>query len=372
MRKGLLFIIIFFVFIGILSTGCKENIRLVAGGYTEGDEQGISVFKLNVKKSKPELMLQCDAGPNPSFFAFSNDNNLIYCINEVMEFNGKTGGGLTTLKYDKKNGEYKKAGELTVPYGGPCHISVSSDGKYLFIANYGSASIAVVKTDKSGIPETVTDTIIYETDSTEVSHPHMIMQDPKAKHVYVSDLGLDRIMIYNFDAGTGLLHQSDNGIVNITKGSGPRHFAFNADGSVMYLINELGSTMMVFEIDEKGGLSLKQTISTLAEEFQGRSFCADVHLSPDGKFLYGSNRGENTIVIFNIDKDGFLTPGGNVSCGGNWPRNFVIDNTGKYLLVANQRSDQISVFTINKNTGILDGPPTQISLSTPACLKFLN
>jgi 6-phosphogluconolactonase len=198
------------------------------------------------------------------------------------------------------------------------------------------------------------------------------MQDPAGKHVYVTDLGLDRIMIYNLDINTGKLIQPDNGIVNVPKGSGPRHFIFNNDGSRMYLINELGSTMMVFEVDERGGLKLIQTLSTLAEDFHGESYCADVHLSYDGRFLYGSNRGENSIVVFKTNEDGSLTVAGRSSCGGNWPRNFVIDNTGKFILVANQKSDQISVFTVNESTGIPEGPISTAIMKTPACLKFRN
>jgi 6-phosphogluconolactonase len=345
---------------------------LYAGGYTEGNEQGFSVFEFNEKTGHLERIAGSDAGPSPSYFCFSDKNDLVYCLNEVDEFLEGKGGGLTTLKYNSKSGKYEKAGELLIPYGGPCFISRSSDGGFLFLANYGSASIAVVKLDTAGLPKSVTDSILYETDSTSVSHPHMIMQDPAGKHVYVTDLGLDRIMIYNLDINTGKLIQPDNGIVNVPKGSGPRHFIFNNDGSRMYLINELGSTMMVFEVDERGGLKLIQTLSTLAEDFHGESYCADVHLSYDGRFLYGSNRGENSIVVFKTNEDGSLTVAGRSSCGGNWPRNFVIDNTGKFILVANQKSDQISVFTVNESTGIPEGPISTAIMKTPACLKFRN
>jgi 6-phosphogluconolactonase len=370
MKKGLKIIYILLLSMGILSTGCKENPALFAGGYTEGNELGFSVFEFDIKSGNLHLMNNSDAGQNPSYFCFSEKNDLIYCLNEVMEFQDNTGGGLTTLKYNSTTGIYEKAGELLIPYGGPCFISESADGMYLLLANYSSASVAVVKLDEYGIPENVTDAILYETDSTEVSHPHMIMQDPAGKHVYLTDLGLDHVMIYDLDKNTGKLVQLEDGIVNVPEGSGPRHFVFNSNGSMMYLINELGSTLMVFEVDEYGGLELIQTLSTLTEEFIGKSYCADVHISRDGRFLYGSNRGENSIVVFNISKDGSLTLAGRSSCGGNWPRNFVIDNTGKYILVANQRSDQISVFRINNQTGIPEGPVATASMKTPACLKF--
>jgi 6-phosphogluconolactonase len=289
-----------------------------------------------------------------------------------MEFRGETGGGLTSLKYDLESGQCEKLGELLIPYGGPCYISKSSDGGFLFLANYGSGSVAVVKLDETGIPERVTDSILYETDSSNVSHPHMIQQDPAGKYVYVTDLGLDRIMIYDLDKNDGKLIQKNNGLVSLPKGSGPRHFIFNADGSNMYLINELGSTMMTFSVDKAGGLELIQTLPATREDFNGKSYCADVHIGGDGKFLYGSNRGENTIVIFNILENGKLSLAGHFTCGGDWPRNFVIDPSGRFLLVGNQRSDQISVFRIDKKTGLPEGPVSTSFLKAPACLKFRN
>jgi 6-phosphogluconolactonase len=164
----------------------------------------------------------------------------------------------------------------------------------------------------------------------------------------------------------------ENGIIEVPKGSGPRHFVFSASGEKMYLINELGSTMMVFNVDENGVLKLVQTMSTLEEGFEGESCCADVYISRDGKYLYGSNRGENTIVVYSINKDGSLSLAGRSSCGGDWPRNFIIDPLGRFLLAGNQRSDRISVFRINGTTGLPEGPVASAVMKAPACLKFRN
>ncbi len=357
---------------GLLSTGCKESPRLFAGGYAESNAKGLSVFTFNEKNGNLELISESDAGPGTSYFCFSDKYDLIYTLNEVMEFKGSPGGGLTTLKYDRDKGQCKKLNEMVIPYGGPCFISISKDGKFLFLANYGSGSIAAVKLDETGIPEKMADSILYAGDCTIVSHPHMIQQDPAGKHVYVTDLGLDRIMIYDPDKNTGKLNQKDYGIIALPKGSGPRHFVFNTDGSKMYLINELGSTLMVFNVDENGGLKPVQTLPATREGFEGRNSCADIHISKDGKFLYGSNRGENTIVVYKISEDGTLSLAGSVPCGGNWPRNFVIDPSGKFLLVGNQRSDQISVFRIDMKTGLPEGPVSTAFFKAPACLKFRN
>ncbi len=369
MRKRVTVIYILLLSMGILSTGCKKNLTLFAGGFTEGDEKGLIVFAFDPGTGGMELKAESDAGSSPSYFCFSEDKSLIYALNEVDQFNGQQGGGVTTLRYNA-DGQGEKLSGLLVPYGGPCYISLSADGGFLLLANYGSASIAVVKLDDKGIPVRVVDSILYETDTVNVSHPHMIQQDPAGKHVYVTDLGLDRIMIYDLDVSSGKLVLKENGIVNVEKGSGPRHFTFNASGSKMYLINELGSTMMLFDVDENGGLELKQTLTTLAESFGGKSYCADVHISGDGKFLYGSNRGENTIVVYSINNDGSLSIAGRSSCGGIWPRNFVIDPSGRFLLAGNQRSDQISVYRINSTTGLPEGPVATAKMKAPACLKF--
>jgi len=249
---------------------------------------------------------------------------------------------------------------------------MSPGNDFLFVANYPNGSVAVLKLDGKGIPETITDTTLYKKSEPDDSHAHMIINDPAGKRVYVTDLGMDRIMIYNFDKDAGKLILVDNGIVNLPKGSGPRHFVFNADGSKMYVINELGSKMMVFNVDEKEGLKLVQTLPTVREGYEENNYCADIHIGKSGEFLYGSNRGENSIVTFRIGSDGLLTLAGHTSCGGDWPRNFVIDPSGRYLLVGNQKSDDISVFKIDKTTGLPKEPAKQSKTSAPACLKFIS
>ena len=357
---------------GIISTGCREKLTLFAGGFTEKNDKGLSLFEFNPGNGNLKLVSENVAGPNPSFFCFSEDQKLIYVLNEVMEFNGNPGCGITTMQYNPSNGEVKKKGEILVPYGGGCHISISADNRFLFVANYSSSSVAVVKLDKNGIPETVTDTILYEEKARDVSHPHMISYDPKGRHVYLTDLGLDRIVIYNFDNETGKLSLIPNRIVPFPEGAGPRHFMFNEDGSNMYVINELNSTIIVFNVDNAGYLNAIQTVSTVKEGFAGTNYCAEILPGKDGKFLYGSNRGDNSIVTFKISDEGTLSLVGHVSCGGDWPRNFVIDPTGRYLLSGNERSGNISVLKIDQKTGIPKPLPGNTLMAGPACLEFLK
>lgn len=355
----------------IFSSSCKnETIRLFAGKYTEAGEKGFYLFDLNRKEGKFNLISVVDAGPNPSYFCISKQKGLIYAANEVMDFNGSRGGGVTTLKYDSRKGGIEKVNELTVPDGSPCFISLSADNNFLFLANYDGGSIAVIKLDNNGIPESITDTVIFEAEEGNTSHPHMISFDPAGKRVYVTDLGLDRIVIYNFDPFSGQLQQIPNGIVKFPKGAGPRHFVFNSEGNKLYVINELNSTVSVFNVDANGELKSIQTLTTLREGFVGKSFCADIHIGKNGDFLYGSNRGEDSIVTFRIESDGTLTLAGHTSSGGAIPRNFVIDPSGKYILVGNQKSGNISLFSINKKTGIPVEPGKDFKVSSPVCLKF--
>ena len=370
MKKNSL-LIYFIIPIMMFSSSCKnETIRLFTGTYTETGENGLYLFDLNREEGTFKLVSASDAGPNPSYFCISEKHALIYAANEEMNFKGIQGGGVTTLKYNAKTGIAEKINELAVPNGGPCYISLSSGDDFLFLANYSGGSVAVVKLDNNGVPVAITDTIIYKGEEGEVSHAHMISSDPSGKKIYVTDLGLDRIVIYDFDNLSGRLQQIPDGIVKLPKGAGPRHFVFNSDGTKMYVINELNSTVSFFNVNANGELKPVQTISTLREGFKGESFCADIHIGKSGVFLYGSNRGENTIVIFRIGRDGKLTLAGHTSCGGDWPRNFVIDPSGKYILVGNQRSGNISMFSIDEKTGIPSGTGKDYKITGPACLKF--
>jgi 6-phosphogluconolactonase len=359
------------IFIGLFLTSCKKEYNLFVGGFTtKPGEKGMSVFNFNASNGKLKLISESDVGPSPSYFCYSEKNKMFYVLNEVMEFTGKFGGGLTTLKYDDKTNQFEKKNEILIPYGGPCYISMSADSGYLFTANYPNGSVTVVKLDNDGIPETITDTILYVKEEPDRSHAHMILQDPGGKHVYVTDLGLDRVVVYDFDKENGKLNQIENGIASLPQKSGPRHFTFNADGSKLYVINELGSIMTVFDVDKNQGLKLIQTLPTKKDNIIENNYCADIHLSSDGKFLYGSNRGENNIVTYKVGNDGLLSLAGHTTCGGDWPRNFVIDPTGRFILVGNQKSDYISVFRIDRKTGLPSVALDSARVKMPACLKF--
>jgi 6-phosphogluconolactonase len=369
MKKSFSIICAIFLLMLTLTSCHNQPIRLFAGTYTESGQKGLYLFDLNPEAGTFKLLSEADAGPNPSYFCISKEKKLIYAADEAMEFNGTKGGGVTALKYTDETGAVEKVKDLLVPFGGPCFISLSPKQDFLLFASYSSSSIAVVKLDEKGLPEIVTDTISFPAIDGKVSHPHMISFDPAGKKAYLTDLGLDRIVIYNFDTASGHLKQIENGIIDLPTGSGPRHFVFNSAGTKMYVICELNSTISVFDVNTIGGLRPVQTLTTLGDGFKGESACADIHLGKGEKYLYGSNRGENTIVVFSVGSDGKLSLAGRIPCGGNWPRNFVIDPSGKFMLVGNEKSGDISLFRINEKTGIPEYKD-DYKLKTPSCLKF--
>lgn len=366
-------IIKIYAFVMLLMTtsySFSQNVRLFAGRYTETGGKGFTLLDLNPETGAFKLITDAESGPSPSYFCISRSKGYIYAANEVMDFKGAKGGGLTTLKYDKTKGTVEKISDLLVPDGGPCFISLSPDEKYLLLANYSSSSLAVVKLNDKGVPEKVTDKISFQKNGNKESHPHMIAFGPGGRKVYLTDLGFDRVVIYDFDSISGKLSEAKNGIVHFADGAGPRHFVFNSDGTRLYVICELNSTIGVFEVQKDGGLKPLQTISTLAEGYKNQNACADIHIGKNGRFLYGSNRGENTIAVFRIETDGKLTSSGRTSCGGDWPRNFIIDPSGKYMVVANQKSGNIVLFNIDQKSGIPVAASKEFKLDAAVCLKF--
>jgi 6-phosphogluconolactonase len=354
----------------LLPVVCSSQNILVTGRMTTGGGEGINIFNFNPSDAGLTLISKAETGPNPSFLCFSEKGNLIYAANEVNRLNGKRGGGVSTLEYNKDFSKVTKVNEISVPNGAPCYVSVSPDNDFLFTANYTGSSVAVFRLGKNGIPESICDSIKFPPREKKVSHPHMISFDPAGKRIYLTDLGFDRIMIYTIDKATGKLKSLYENGIPLPEGTGPRHFVFNRNGTKMYVIGELKSTVTVFDVKEKEGLILLQTISTLAESYKGSNASADLHMDKSGKFLYGSNRGENSIVTFSIGKDGLLTLAGSTGCGGEVPRNFTLDPAGKYLLVGNQRTGNIAVLGIDPKTGVPSEKKVEVPLPGAVCLKF--
>jgi len=338
-----------------------ENM-FIASGYSRDGAADVLLCRLNGNGSIDKIS-EIIVGDNPSYFTLGR-GGLIYLVNEVDTFNTKAGGGITTLRYNKKSKSLEKVSSMNQGGGGPCHIEVSVDGKFLITYNYGSGSVSVLRLNGEGIPEKVTDVIFYG----EKSHPHMTIHNPRLHTYYVSDLGLDRVHQLKLDTTLGLLMNADIAYFNGEPGSGPRHMAIDKSSANLYVINELNSTATVYNI-LSDTVTAKQTVSALPEEFTEKSYCADIHLSRNGKKIYGSNRGHNSIVTFRVGVDGKLSEPSHRDCGGNWPRNFAVSPSGKFFLVANQRSDEISVVREGAHS---DEAVSSLTLNAPSCVRFLK
>jgi 6-phosphogluconolactonase len=252
---------------------------------------------------------------------------------------------------------------------------VDNSGKFVLVANYVGGNVSVFPVQKDGSLGTATEMIQHAGSGAnkkrqEGPHAHNVRLDPANRFAYVSDLGIDKIMIYQFNTGTGKLTPNTPPSANLKPGAGPRHLTFHPKGKFAYVINELNSTITAFTLDKaNGSLQELQTVSTLPAGYSEESFCADIHISPDGKFLYGSNRGHNSIALFSINvQTGKLTPVDHTPTGGKWPRNFTIDPTGNFLLVANQNTNNIVVYRIDPRTGKLKATGNPIDVPAPVCI----
>ena len=356
-------ILLLMMMLTTLMSSCNmgENM-FIASGYSRDGAADVLLCRLNSNGSIDKIS-EIIVGDNPSYFTLGR-GGLIYLVNEVDTFNTKAGGGITTLRYNKKSKSLEKVSSMNQGGGGPCHIEVSVDGKFLITSNYGSGSVSVLRLNGEGIPEKVTDVIFYG----EKSHPHMTIHNPRLHTYYVSDLGLDRVHQLKLDTTLGLLMNADIAYFNGEPGSGPRHMAIDKSSANLYVINELNSTATVYNI-LSDTVTAKQTVSALPEEFTEKSYCADIHLSRNGKKIYGSNRGHNSIVTFRVGVDGKLSEPSHRDCGGNWPRNFAVSPSGKFFLVANQRSDEISVVREGAHS---DEAVSSLTLNAPSCVRFLK
>src|SRR6056297_220392 len=357
----------FFFIIGFSSCEMKNTPKtqpLFVGTYTDNGSEGIYRYWFNTDTGElTERVLVATTG-NPSYIEISPDKQYLYAVDETDSY-AQESGSITVFKID---GQQLKALNTVSSFGAhPCHIGISKDGSMVAVSNYSGGTIAVYTTDGFGKlkePQVIDHTIL---DSTETSHAHSALF-PQGK-LFVADLGLDVVNAYTVtNTNVEVINPM---VLQLPEKAGPRHFVFSKDAEFLYVINELNSTITVYKGGSDGNYRLLETKSTLAENFSGESYCADIRLSPDGKFLYGSNRGENTIVIFGVDEvTGKLSLIGREDVRGDWPRNFNIDPSGNFLLVANQRSNNITVYKINKEKGTLDFAH-ESELFSPVCLKFL-
>lgn len=357
----------------------NEKILVYIGTYTRGKSEGIYVYEMDPSSGALEYSSKATGLVNPSFLDLNLEKNFLYSVNEVKDYNGKATGAVSSFSIDSKTGELTFINTKPSEGTGPCHLSVDNAGRYVLVANYLGGNVSVIPIQKDGSLADATDFIQHKGSSIdprrqESPHAHNIILDSANRYTFVSDLGIDKIMIYKYDSAKGKLTANDTPWIKIKVGAGPRHLTFHPEGNYAYLINELNSTITAFTYDSaKGMLKETQTVPTLPEDFTERNHCADIHVTPSGKFVYGSNRGHDSIVIYEIDTStGRLTYVDHEPTKGKTPRNFAIDNTGTFLLAANQDTDSIVTFRINKKTGRLTSTGHIAKVPMPVCLKLVT
>jgi 6-phosphogluconolactonase len=356
----------------------KKAPTVFIGTYTEKEgsqSKGIYVYHMDL--SSGELIFQREAKGilNPSYLAIHPHKKFLYAVNEVQSFDGQEGGGVTALSIDSRSGELNLLNAYSSEGKDPCYISIEGTGRFALVANYSGGNAAMLPIQADGGLGPATDVVQHSGSSV---HPerqtapfvHSIVPDPANRFAIVADLGADKLVIYEMDLEQGKLKKHDE--VNVNPGSGPRHSIFHPNRQYLYLINELSSTLTVYRYDSRAGnLEELQTVPALPGDFMGENLCADIHISPDGRHLYASNRGHDSIVCFSIDQlTGQLTYRNHTATGGKEPRNFAIDPTGTFLLAAHERSDNVVIFQIDPVTGKLMKTGQEIKVSFPVCVKF--
>ncbi len=349
-----------------------QNQKLFVGTFTSEGAEGIYICNFNTENGEISLGKTIKAVDNPSFLKLSADKKYLYVVTRVPGNVEKTGGYVSAYETDE-NANLHFINKQSSNGEDPCFVDVSGDGKYVAIATYGSGTTSLYPVQQNGGLLPATSVIVNEGSGFDKSrqaspHAHSIKFSPFNSMVFSADLGTDQLNIYTLKNNE--LVPFNPAFVKMKPGAGPRHFVFDPDDKVIYVINELNSTITALK-KQNETWSEFQSISTLPAGFKGTSYCADIHLSKDGRFLYGSNRGDNSIAVFTIDnKTNELSSKGTVSVEGNWPRNFTLSPDGNYMLVANQKSGNIAVFKIDGESGMPEFTGNEIQLPAPVCLEF--
>jgi 6-phosphogluconolactonase len=352
---------------------------LYVGTYTEGDNaDGIFLVRMDPQSGELQRVGAVKAGANPSFLAIHPNGRVLYAVNEVTELNGKATGAVSAFAIGD-TGSLTKLNEQPSQGGAPCYVSVDRSGRFVLVANYVGGNIAMLPIQTAGALTAATHVVQHRgkgpnAERQEAAHAHCIITDPTNRFALAADLGVDRVLVYRINVSDGTLHHIEGSDARLQPGAGPRHLAFHPHLPLVFVANELDSTVTALRFDrESGALSALQTRSTLPAGSAGTNYPADIHVASSGRSLYVSNRGHNSIAVFSVAAStGALALEQVVSTEGDWPRNFSLDPTGRWLLVANQRSGSVVVFARDEENGRLMPTSQKIALPSPVCLRFLK
>ena len=353
----------------------RRSVQVYVGTYTGRRSEGIFVCRLDSSTGALKIVGKATGLENPSFLALDPTGRCVYAVREYSSSADRQAGAVVALVRDPTTGELTVLNEQPSGGQGPCYVSVDRTGRFVLAANYGSGSVAVLPIAEDGSLEPPSSVVQHKGSSVNSArqkepHAHCIDLDAANRYALAADLGIDKVMVYRFDAEQGKLLPHDPPYAQSEPGSGPRHLAFHPNGRLVYVIEELSSTITVFTYEaDSGAMRPVQRISTLPEGFHGTSSCAEIQVHPSGRFLYGSNRGHNSIACFAIDANtGVLRLLGHEPTQGKNPRHFAIDPSGRLLLAANQDSSTVVSLRIDAETGALSPTGQVCDVPAPVCL----
>jgi len=356
-----------------------QNHLVFVGTYTGNGSEGIYTCQLDTSTGELRKISVARNIDNPSYLAIDAERNRLYAVNELLNFGERPGGGLSAFAIQHSSGELSLINQQYSHGGAPCHLTLDDTGRYLFAVNYLGGNIVVIPISEDGALSKPTDVVAHSGSSLhperqQSPHPHSIILDSVNDHVFVPDLGLDKVMHYRFDRENGRLFASQQPWIAAKPGSGPRHMIFHPNRRSAYVINELSSTITAYTYDSNlGTLKPFQNVSTVPEGYAGSNLAADLHVAPNGRSLYGSNRGHDSIAIYSIDQEtGSLTYLNSAPTLGKRPRGFAIEPSGTFILVANQDSHNIVTFRIDHDQGTLIPTGHSLHVPSPVCLKLLS
>jgi 6-phosphogluconolactonase len=360
-------------------TGFSSESLVYFGTSTGAKSKGIYVSRFDSttgKLTEPELVAEIQ---NPTFLTVAPGGHFLYAVSEVDKIGDKNTGAVKGYSVDATTGKLTPLNQQDSGGGGPCHISVDATGKSLLVANYDGGSIAALPIHADGSLGEAANFIQHTGSSVDTNrqtapHAHSIYPSPDNRFALNCDLGLDKVFAYRLDADAAKLSEANPPFTTVAPGSGPRHLVFSADSKFVYVINEMGGTIIVFSYNPAtAAMTEIQTISTLPKDFTGTPSCAEIILHPSGKFLYGSNRVHDSIALFSVDQTtGKLTFVERQSVLGKKPRHFTLDPSGHWLIAENQDSDSVVVFAVDQETGKITPTGQTLSLGAPMCAVFVG
>ncbi len=373
----------------VQAASAQRTLAYVGSTPADGDGKGIHLFEMNPTTGELAHIELTVEARNVGWLSFHPSGRFLYAAGEEADSEGKS-GAVSAYAVDRKTGKLQLLNTVSSQGAGPAHLSVDASGKYVFVANYAGGSVAVLPIQPTGALGAAT-YVHQDTGSVgptvptsappgsfafsghDGPHAHMIQADPGNHFVLSTDLGQDRIYVSAFDAGSGKLSPAPGSPFALPPGDGPRHFTFHHNGRWLYSLQEEASTVVFFHFDPAtGSLSPQQTISTLPRGFKGTNFTAEILLSPDGRFLYVSNRLHDTVAVFALNHEGRLAYVGEASTMGDYTRHIQLAPGGAFLYACNQRSDDITSFRVDRNTGQLRFTGQYTAVRSPACIIFMT